>query len=173
MVHPGPHPAPFIAAQARLNHSRLRLSLALHQAHAAQGQTDAARGAGAAPGWVEGLTSDPALRMVLQTVATWWAHHPLQQATSVAALAARELLRPMALRNPFGLVLGAAAVGGALVLIKPWRWISVSALAAGLVPQLLAKLVAQLRPASWAEVLSSWLRADRPNGANETHGPAP
>jgi hypothetical protein len=80
----------------------------------------------------------------------------------MVAIAARELLRPMAQRNPIGMVLGAAAVGGALVLFKPWRWISVPNLAAGLLPQLLAKLVTQLRPVSWAEVLAGWMKADTP-----------
>jgi hypothetical protein len=151
---------PLLSAQARLNRSRLRLSLVLHQAHAAQGQTDASRSAAASPPWVEGLTSDPALRVLLHTVAAWWAQHPLQNAAAMAALATREMLRPMAQRNPLGLVLGAAAVGGALVLLKPWRWISIPTLAAGLLPQVLAKLVAQLRPVSWAEVLAGWLKAD-------------
>lgn len=150
------------SAQARLNHSRLRLSLVLHQARAAHGQPDPVRSACETPSWSDSLTTDPGLRMLLQTVAVWWAQHPLQNAASMAALAARELLRPMAQRNPLGLVLGAAAVGGAMVLIKPWRWISVPTLAAGLLPQLLAKLVTQLRPVSWAEVLAGWLKADAP-----------
>jgi hypothetical protein len=150
------------SAQARLNHSRLRLSLVLHQSHAAHGQPDPARSACSPPAWADNLTTDPALRALLQTVAAWWAQHPLQNAASMAAIAARELLRPMAQRNPIGMVLGAAAVGGALVLFKPWRWISVPNLAAGLLPQLLAKLVTQLRPVSWAEVLAGWMKADTP-----------
>jgi hypothetical protein len=154
---------PHSSAQARLNQSRLRLSLVLHQAHAAQSQPDPPRNPGAPPSWAEGLTSDPGLRVLLHTVAAWWAQHPLQNAASIAAVATRELLRPMAQRNPLGLVLGAAAVGGTLVLLKPWRWISIPTLAAGLVPQLVAKLVSQLRPVSWAEVLSNWLQAESPH----------
>jgi hypothetical protein len=44
-------------------------------------------------------------------------------------------------------------------MLKPWRWISVPALAAGLLPGLLAKLASQLRPISWADLLNSWLQA--------------
>jgi hypothetical protein len=150
------------SAQARLHLSRLRISLALQKAHATQSQSDPARSATPSPCWADNLTTDPGLRALLQTVAAWWAQHPLQNAASMASLAARELLRPMAQRNPLGMVLGAAAVGGALVLFKPWRWISVPTLAAGLIPQLLAKLVTQLRPVSWAEVLEVWMKIDAP-----------
>jgi hypothetical protein len=153
------------SAQARLNHSRMRLSLALHQVHAANGQPDPSRNASAPPSWVNNLTTDPALHALLQTVTIWWAQHPLQNAASMAALAAREMLRPMAQRNPLGLVLGAAAIGGALVLVKPWRWISVPTLAAGLLPQLVAKLVTQMPPVSWAEVLASWLKPADPSAS--------
>jgi hypothetical protein len=149
-------------AQARLNNSRLRVSLALHQTHAAQGKPDPASSAGASPSWADCLTTDPALRMLLQTLATWLAKHPLQNAVSMVSLAAREMLRPMAQRNPLGLVLGAAAIGGALVLAKPWRWISVPTLATGLLPQLVAKLVTQLPSVSWIEVLARLLKIDDP-----------
>jgi hypothetical protein len=149
--------APIVSAQARLNRSRLKLSLALHQVHAAQGQAQPTRSA--APDWLNDLTSDPTLRVLLHTAAAWWEQHPLQDAAALANRVARQWLGPLAQRNPLRLVLGAAAVGGALVLLKPWRWISVPTLAAGLMPQLLARLVAQLRPVSWVEVLAGWLHA--------------
>jgi hypothetical protein len=150
-----------LSAQARLNLSRLRLSLVLHQAHANQAQPQPAHSAGANH-WADSLSQDPGVRMLLHTVAAWWAQHPLQNAASMVALATRELLRPMAQRSPVALVLGAAAVGGALVLLKPWRWVSVPTLAAGLLPQLLARLAAQMRPQSWAELLASWLKVSDP-----------
>lgn len=142
-------------AQARLSLSRLHLRLALVQERAAQGPPP---GTGAAPDWQNHLNSDPVLGALLQTVLAWWAQHPLQDAAAMATLAASALLRPLAQRHPIRLVLGAAAIGGALVLFKPWRWISIPTLAAGLLPQLLAKLITQLHPVSWTEVFSDWLQ---------------
>ena len=150
---------PCVSAQARLNRSRLKLSLALHQAHAAQDQAKRTHSATLPPDWLNDLTSDPALRVLLHTVAAWWEQHPLQDAAAMATRVARQWLGPLAQRNPLRLVLGAAAVGGALVLLKPRRWLSIPTLAAGLVPQLLARLVTQLQPLSWVEVLAGWLKA--------------
>jgi hypothetical protein len=69
-----------------------------------------------------------------------------------------KLLHPWAQRRPLLLVLCAAAIGSALVLLKPWRWLSLSALAAGLLPQLLPKILELLRPLHWADMVNSWLR---------------
>ena len=101
--------SPALSAAARLNRSRLRLSLALHQTHAAQSQAKPAHGAAAPPDWLDGLTTDPGLRVLLHTMAAWWAQHPLQDTAAMAALAARELLRPLGQQLPVKLVLGAAA----------------------------------------------------------------
>ena len=153
---------PCVSAQARLNRSRLKLSLALHQAHAAQDQAKRTHSATLPPDWLNDLTSDPALRVLLHTVAAWWEQHPLQDAAVMATRVARQWLGPLAQRNPLRLVLGAAAIGAALVRLKPWRWISIPALAAGLLPQLLARLLSELRPVSWVEVLTGWLNAQNP-----------
>ena len=57
------------------------------------------------------------------------------------------VLQPVAQRHPYGLVAGAAAVGAALVLVRPWRWFSPSALlAAGVLPRLISEVVASLNP---------------------------
>jgi hypothetical protein len=121
--------------QTRLSLSRLRLRLVLQQDCTAESPQVAAQNADEAVDW-------------------------LKSAAAMTNLVAREWLRPMAQRSPVKLVLGAAAVGGALVLLKPWGWISIPTLAAGLMPQLLGKLVTQLPPVSWVEVLSNWLQAN-------------
>jgi hypothetical protein len=56
------------------------------------------------------------------------------------------LMQPVARRHPYKLVLGAAAAGGLLVLLRPWRWMSTRALAAGLLPQIMAAAMQRLSP---------------------------
>ncbi|MDD5030161.1 MAG: hypothetical protein PHH58_11775 [Rhodoferax sp.] len=47
---------------------------------------------------------------------------PLQISLGLAQQVAQWTLQPMAQRHPFRLVAGAAALGGLLVLARPWRW---------------------------------------------------
>jgi hypothetical protein len=113
----------------------------------------------ATPSWQDALRTEPGTRVLLDALHLWWADQPWHQATAALAASLGQLLRPLAQRNPLLLVLGAAALGSTLVLLRPWRWISLSTLAAGLLPQLLPKLLALLRPLSWADMLNSWLQA--------------
>lgn len=52
--------------------------------------------------------------------------------------AAGALLQPAAQRHPYGVVLSAAAIGAAVVLVRPWRWLSTPLLLAGILPTVLA-----------------------------------
>ena len=115
--------------------------------------------ASSAADWLNALRAEPGTRVLLDALGLWWHQQPWHQTSAALAASARQLLRPLAQRNPLLLVLGAAVLGGALVLFKPWRWLSVSTLAAGLLPQLLPKLLAFLRPLSWVDMLASWLQA--------------
>jgi hypothetical protein len=146
-----------VQPQIRLALSRARLGQAMHQLHAKSGTGAASHTE--RPAWWEALRAEPGTRVLLDTLAVWWARQPWQQSTALLAVSASQLLRPLAQRYPVALVLGAAVLGGSLVMLKPWRWISVPALAAGLLPGLLAKLASQLRPISWADLLNSWLQA--------------
>jgi hypothetical protein len=137
----------------RLALSRSRLQLALQQWQSGQEPASTADSSG--PAWLDALRAEPGTRVLLDALGLWWRQQPWHQTSAVLAASARQLLRPLAQHNPVLLVLGAAVLGGALVLFKPWRWLSVSALAAGLLPQLLPKLVALLRPLSWVEMLTS------------------
>jgi len=47
---------------------------------------------------------------------------PLPNGLSLACQVAQLTLQPLAQRHPFELVAGAAALGGLLVLARPWRW---------------------------------------------------
>lgn len=150
-------------ARLRLTRSRARMSLALHRLHASAGPAaHDTPGAHNPSSWLDALRAEPATRVLLEALALWWAGQPWQHSATLLSGVVAQRLRPLAQRHPLGLVLGAAALGSALVLLKPWRWISVPALAAGLLPQLLIKAVAPLRTLPWAELLANWLQAAEP-----------
>lgn len=148
--------AEVVTPEARLARSRARLRLALMQIHAEHAQADAARASG--PAWWAKLRSDPGTRLVLDAASTWWAQQPWHKASSVLAASVQQALRPLAQKYPFALVLAAAAAGSLVMLLRPWRWLSVPALAAGLIPALLAKVMGLLQPIPWSEVISNWLK---------------
>ena len=129
----------------RLAQSRERLRQALLGAdfpHPASHQRHSEPGA---PDWLSGLKSSPGAGLLLGIFQAWWAKQPLRVAVLLAADAADVLLRPVAQHHPYRLVLGAAGAGALLVLARPWRWISVPALLAGLVPKLMSEVLVHLR----------------------------
>jgi hypothetical protein len=78
----------------------------------------------------------------------------LQTVLRVAESAGNQSLRPIAQSNPLALV-GVAAVGGALLMwTKPWRSLAGSALLAGMLPQLGARLVSQIPIASLLDAVN-------------------
>ena len=144
---------------ARLALSRSRLRLALQQRQT----EDKAQAHSTNRSWIDTLRAEPGTRVLLDALHLWWAQQPWHAATAAVVASLGQVLRPLAQRNPFLLVLGAALLGGALARLKPWRWLSLPTLAAGLLPQLLPKLLELLRPLSWADMLNSWLKAaDKP-----------
>jgi hypothetical protein len=91
--------------------------------------------------WLAKLKTIPGANLLVDIFQDWWARQPLRVALTLAAETAKVVLQPIAQRHPYGLVLGAAAAGGLLVLARPWRWISTPALVAGLLPQLVAEVM--------------------------------
>lgn len=81
-----------------------------------QDQTEAAPSSGIA---------SSTLRMLRRGLRTWWRHHPANFAVSVA----QPLLGRYASQSPFRLLAISAGVGAALVVIKPWRLVSMGSLA--------------------------------------------
>ena len=71
-----------------------------------------------------GFSSGP-LRLLKRGLRTWWRHHPANFAVSVA----QPLLGRYASQSPFRLLAISAGVGAALVVIKPWRLVSMGGIA--------------------------------------------
>lgn len=123
-------------AVERLTQSRERLRLAIH-ARTSPSKTSPhppESVAAFASDWLSSVKAIPGANLLLEFVEDWWSKQPLHMAFTQLAKAANGALRPVSQKHPYALVFGAAAVGALLVLARPWRWISTSALVAGLVP---------------------------------------
>ena len=130
-------------ATERLTQSRERLRQAMRPPAARQGSADPSRHAGPTPDWLQKLRAAPGARLLVSVFERWWARQPLRVAMSLAAETGAVVLEPVAQKHPFRLVLGAAAVGGVLAWVRPWRWIPTTTLLAGLVPALMAEALKQ------------------------------
>ena len=64
-------------------------------------------------------------QILVQAVRAWWQHHPAQLAVDIG----RPFLNKFAQDKPIQLLGIAAGVGAAVVLIKPWRLVSLTGLA--------------------------------------------
>jgi hypothetical protein len=121
----------------------------------------------------------PALIQALrQALGALWARNPVGGAAKLAAAAAAAMLRPLARRRPLALVLGAAAVGAALMVSRPWRWAPRAVLRSGLwagLPGLVAAVVSRWPVQTWLDVLTEALRQQSasPPAASGPQPPAP
>jgi hypothetical protein len=106
----------------------------------------------------------PIIGTVVEALQAWWFNHPMRPVASVAVEASNAVVEPLARRNPFVLVAGAAALGALFVWSRPWRWLFGPALFAGLVPQVASRVVSNLPIESWMTMLSTAL-AQTPRGA--------
>ncbi len=130
----------------------------------------AAAGANKPPlAWLEGLNNLPGFGAVLTALRAWWADQPIRKASLGVAEAAKTALLPIAQRAPLTLVLGALALGGMFVWVRPWRWLTAPTVLAGLMPQILSKIIANVPAQSWLAGLAS-LSAAR--GQSPHPGPA-
>ena len=111
--------------------------------------------------WIERLRHQPAIALVIDTLQNWWARHPLRAVVHVASEATNAVAKPIARRNPLALVLVAGLLGAVLAWSRPWRWAIKPALFAGLLPQLVTRVVAHLPLESWLAVFGSSLSGAR------------
>jgi hypothetical protein len=82
------------------------------------------------------------LGLLKRGLRTWWRQHPANFAVSVA----QPLLGRYASQSPFRLLAISAGVGAALVVIKPWRLVSLGGIA-----------LAALKSSEFSGLLSSML----------------
>ena len=90
------------------------------------------------------LTAKPVVGLLLGLARLWWVRQPAPVLLALVGNTADLALQPIASRHPFRLVLGAAAAGAALTVLRPWRWVNRSAVTRavvlGLLPQVLSRL---------------------------------
>lgn len=141
-----------MTASERINFSRARLRAAMSPPPAPAVGTEAGPSS-----WMQRFKQLSVISLVLESFDAWWTHHPLHAAAEVAAEASSAVVRPVARRHPFALVLVAGAVGALLVWSRPWRWALRPALLAGLAPQLVSRVVANLPIESWMTLLGAAL----------------
>lgn len=130
-------------ASERLNQSRERLRQAMRPPTTHPGSADPAHPTRPSPPWLHQLRTAPATRLLVSVWQAWWARQPLRVAMTLAAETGAVVLEPVAQKHPFRLVLGAAAAGGVLAWVRPWRWLPTTALLAGVVPALMAEVIKQ------------------------------
>lgn len=149
-------PADPSSASARLVLSRERLRREMRERSAPKRRAAVDGSTDDRISWQDRVKAIPVAGVLFETLASWWANHPLNGVGTVAAIAARASLAPVAQRNPLGLVVVAVVIGGALVATRPWRWLLKPALFAGLVPQLVSKLVTHVPFESWMGIVSNF-----------------
>lgn len=128
-----------MTASERLAQSRERMRQAMRHPEADPNHPDRDHPGMTGPGWLLKLRATPSAILLMSVFDGWWARQPLRVALTLAAESGTVMLQPTAQKHPFKLVLGAAAVGGLLAVVRPWRWIPTSALLAGLLPQLMSE----------------------------------
>ncbi len=130
-------------------------------------------GAGpAGPDWLDGLKVLPGFDLVLVALRAWWSQQPLHQAGLKIAEAAKAALLPVAQRAPVSLALGAAAAGGLLVWLRPWRWLPVAALIGAMTPKLLGKIATGLPLQAWLAAWADYAGRTTPEPAPRHHSQA-
>ena len=136
---PDASPTPLEAAVAGLAVSRERLRLALSPpADIGQGAVDAQGRpqAGVWPlslaGWWRrgrrALQAWPLADLAAGLLQDWWQHHPWRSTGQQLAETARQAALPLVRRHPLSALLGASALGAALVAGRAWCWPAVRAI---------------------------------------------
>lgn len=134
MDKPLPTPSELSLAAAKSPQDRLatsRKALVRHMSRDSRPETTDARPTDSSHVPLSGPASSGArlpngtFAMLKRGVRGWWRHHPANFAVSLA----NPLLGRYAKQSPFRLLAISAGVGAALVLLKPWRLVSMGGLA--------------------------------------------
>lgn len=126
------------ASRARLRHAMLPPS-AVRNAEPATGLI----------AWLERIKDQPSIAVVIDALQSWWSRHPMRPLVQMASETANAVAKPIAQHNPIALVVAAGLIGVAFAWSRPWRWALKPALFAGLLPQLVTRLVAHLPIETW------------------------
>ncbi|MCR5881480.1 hypothetical protein LRS03_00795 [Rhizobacter sp. J219] len=159
---------PRLPAVERLALTRQRLRVALHELSA---PPDASQDEGPSV-LMTALMAIPGVNVVVDAVRNWWSQHPLHLATLVAGNSARSAMAPLARRSPYGLILAAAAIGGLLYWIKPWRGLLKPALLAGILPHLVSRAMEHVPIESWVSAVSTFAAERMRPGSGPVPDPA-
>lgn len=152
---------PLSAAQ-RLAESRERLRLHMAQGdgrHEARRRTAAARADGTSSSGIDRLRAMPVVGVVIDAVSAWWANHPLRPTASLAEGVVRDAVAPLARKHPVTVLAAAFVVGGAIVWLKPWRFLGKSALFAGLMTQIVSRAITHMPWESMLGAVTSFAHA--------------
>jgi hypothetical protein len=77
-----------------------------------------------------------------EAVNQWIAEHPIKLASETLSDVTKSIVSPIAQRSPLLFVASALVVGGVLVWSRPWSWLLKPAVMAGIVPQIVSKVIA-------------------------------
>ena len=105
--------------------------------------------------WLQRLKEQPSIAVIIDALQSWWSRHPMRPLIQVASDASNAVARPIASHNPVALVAAAGLIGIVFAWSRPWRWALKPALFAGLMPQLVSRVVAQLPLESWLAAFGS------------------
>lgn len=122
-----PSPPALRLACERLALSRQRLQQALSAEPATLAEATKECLEEPAADWLDGLKSIPGFGLAIEVAKAWCARHPYRLMALAVRDVANAAVLPTARCHPFGLVVGAFAVGGLLAWSRPWRWFPLKA----------------------------------------------
>ncbi len=145
-----------VDAVTRLEMSRQRLRRHLIELNGHPDEPDA--GPPRPNALLDSLRSIPLVGMVLDTVSSWWKQHPLRVVATLVVASAASAARPVTQRHPTVTLFAALAIGALVMWARPWRFVLLRrAIYAGLLPQLVSKVIGFIPTDGWMKVADSML----------------
>lgn len=121
--------------------------------------------------WLERLKGQPSIAVIIDALQSWWLRHPMRPLVQVASEATNAVVKPIAQHNPVALVVAAGLLGVVFAWSRPWRWALKPAMFAGLMPQLVSRVISNLPLESWLAVFTSTLSGSRQPAEPQPNSP--